>query len=109
MDNPYILPLSFITFLPALAALVIGFLPGGAKTPIRWITFGATVAVFIATLIMAAGGETWGFKTDVAKMQDLFSVSWIKSFNINYLMGADGISFPLVILTSFVSMLAMGA
>src|SRR6478735_5998267 len=42
-------------------------------------------------------------------MQDVFSVPWIKSFNINYLMGIDGISFPLVILTSFVCMLAMGA
>ena len=42
-------------------------------------------------------------------MQDLFSVPWIKSFNIFYLMGTDGISFPLVILTSFVCMLAMGA
>jgi NADH-quinone oxidoreductase subunit M len=42
-------------------------------------------------------------------MQDLFSVPWIKSFNIYYLMGTDGISFPLVILTSFICMLAMGA
>ncbi len=42
-------------------------------------------------------------------MQDLFSVPWIKSFNIHYLMGTDGISFPLVILTSFICMLAMGA
>ena len=34
---------------------------------------------------------------------------WIPSFNIYYFMGIDGISFPLVMLTSFVSMLAMGA
>ncbi len=39
----------------------------------------------------------------------MFSVPWIKSFNIFYLMGTDGISFPLVILTSFICMLAMGA
>jgi NADH-quinone oxidoreductase subunit M len=109
MDNFYIWLLSFVTFLPALAALAIGFLPGGAKTAIRVITLCATVAVFIATLLMAIGGKEWGFETGVADMQDLFSVSWIKSFNINYLMGTDGISFPLVILTSFVSMLAMGA
>ena len=34
---------------------------------------------------------------------------WIQSFNIYYFMGVDGISFPLVLLTSFVCLLAMGA
>ena len=36
-------------------------------------------------------------------------LSWIPSFGIHYLLGIDGISFPLVLLTSFISMLAMGA
>ena len=42
-------------------------------------------------------------------MQQAFSVPWIPSFNVNYFLGIDGISFPLVILTSFICMLAMGA
>ena len=42
-------------------------------------------------------------------MQNLFAIDWIPSFNIQYLMGTDGISFPLVVLTAFVSLLAMGA
>ena len=42
-------------------------------------------------------------------MQNVFSVDWIPSFNIDYFMGIDGISFPLIVLTSFVSMLSMGA
>ena len=42
-------------------------------------------------------------------MQNVFSIAWIPSFNIHYFMGIDGISFPLVLLTAFVSMLAMGA
>ena len=49
------------------------------------------------------------FSMGVAAMQDTFSLPWIPSFNIYYFMGMDGISFPLVLLTSFVSMLAMGA
>ena len=39
----------------------------------------------------------------------MFSVGWIPSFGINYFMGLDGISFPLVVLTAFLSVLAMGA
>ncbi len=36
-------------------------------------------------------------------MQHLFAYDWIPSFGIQYLMGIDGISFPLVVLTAFVS------
>jgi NADH-quinone oxidoreductase subunit M len=112
MDNPYIIPLSLVTFLPALGALALAFFPRDAKGAIRWFTLMITVAVFVITAWMAvpsAGGRTAQFDIGRASMQDLFSVPWIKSFNIFYLMGIDGISFPLVILTSFICMLAMGA
>jgi NADH-quinone oxidoreductase subunit M len=36
-------------------------------------------------------------------------VPWIPSFDIDYLLGVDGISFPLIMLTAIVSLLAMGA
>jgi len=113
MDNPYILSLSLITFLPAIGALVVAFFPRDNKAAMRWFTLGITVAVFLLTVWMAIprpeGADTPQFKLGVAAMQDVFSVPWIKSFNIYYLMGIDGISFPLVVLTSLVCMLAMGA
>ena len=34
-------------------------------------------------------------------------IPWIANWNINYQLGYDGISLPLVLLTSFISMLAM--
>ena len=49
------------------------------------------------------------FDTQVGTMQDAFNVAWIPSFDISYSMGIDGISLPLVILTTFISLLAMGA
>src|SRR5207245_6630798 len=111
MDNPYIIPLSLVTFLPALGALALAFFPKGAKAGMRWFTLAITVAVFLMTAWMAlprpAGGDNAQFSLGVAGMQDVFSVPWIKSFNISYFMGIDGISFPLVILTSFVCVLAM--
>ena len=36
-------------------------------------------------------------------------VPWIPSFDIHYFLGIDGISFPLVVLTSFISLLSMAA
>ena len=42
-------------------------------------------------------------------MQNMVCHSWIPRFDIYYFLGVDGISLPLVLLTSFLSMLAMWA
>ncbi len=69
-----------------------------------------TAIVFLITAIMALPSQgAWQFDTAVADMQKVFSVGWIPSFNINYFMGLDGISFPLVLLTTFITMLSMAA
>ncbi len=70
-----------------------------------------TAVVFLLTAVMAlpSEGGSWQFDTAVSDMQKVFSVGWIPSFDINYFMGLDGISFPLVLLTTFVTMLSMAA
>ncbi len=42
-------------------------------------------------------------------MQNMVNHAWIPAFDINYFLGLDGISLPLVLLTSFLSVLAMWA
>ena len=44
-----------------------------------------------------------------AEMQNVVKVPWISSFDIYYHLGVDGISLPLVVLTGFLFVLAMGA
>jgi NADH-quinone oxidoreductase subunit M len=44
-----------------------------------------------------------------AGMQGVVKLPWIESFGIEYLLGIDGISLPLVVLTTFISMLAAAA
>src|SRR3954464_1945078 len=100
--------LSWLIFLPALAALVIAFLPVRGET-LKWVALGATGIVFLMTLRMLFGGEHVQFQAGVDRMQNLFAYKWIPSFKIQYLMGTDGISFPLIVLTAFISMLAMAA
>ncbi len=60
-------------------------------------------------MIVPGVGDTWAFKAGKGAMQKTFSLPWIPSFDIDYLMGMDGISFPLVILTTFITMVSMGA
>ncbi len=109
MSNSNLL-LSLIVFLPALGALVLAFPIFSKDRPdaMRYFSLAVTGVVFLLTLLLLAGGNT-GFTAGKAEMQGLFAIPWISSFNIFYMMGLDGISLPLVLLTSFLSMLAMAA
>ncbi|HJT33338.1 MAG TPA: NADH-quinone oxidoreductase subunit M [Pirellulales bacterium] len=104
--------LSLVVFLPALGALVITFLPKDKPDVIKMVSLFFTVAVFGITLkllVQGQGSDAVYFQKGVAEMQNAFTAPWIPSFNIYYFMGQDGISFTLVVLTAFISMLSMGA
>jgi NADH-quinone oxidoreductase subunit M len=103
--------LSTIVFLPAIAALGIMLIPGEQKEAIRWATLAVTavVMVLIVGVLILPYDKGLVFDATNADLQDTFNHSWIPSFSIDYFMGLDGISFPLLVLTGFVSLLAMGA
>ena len=107
-SNPAVF-LSWLVFMPAIVALIIAFLPARGET-IKRISLVATVVLFIMSLGMIFGFGDWPkFQLETAGMQHLFAYDWIPSFGIQYMMGTDGISFPLIVLTAFLSMLAMAA
>ncbi len=115
MDNSYAALLTLVVFLPALGALVLAFFPKDRPEGMRLFALAVSAVVFVLTVVLAwptpAGGSAamTGFSIGKAGMQQMFSVPWITSFNIFYFMGMDGISLPLVVLTSFLSMLALAA
>jgi NADH-quinone oxidoreductase subunit M len=101
-----IIYLSLMVFLPALGALALAFFPRGNEEAVRYTTLAVTILTFMLSLGLFFDARGVQFKTGVADMQDMFSAPWIPSFGIQYLMGLDGISFPLVVLTTFLSILA---
>jgi NADH-quinone oxidoreductase subunit M len=105
--------LSLVVFLPALGALLLAFFPKDKPEAIKLTSLAVTVAVFAMTVWMILPGSSSAdsakFTAGVSELQNAFNLDWIPSFNIYYFMGMDGISFSLVILTSFVSMLSMAA
>ncbi len=103
--------LSLIVFLPAVGALALAFFPREKTEAMKMFSLLITAAVFVLTLLMIVpgAGEALAFKAATGGLQKAFSLPWIPSFNIDYFMGIDGISFPLLILTSFVSMVSMAA
>ena len=111
MESTYVTLLSLVVFLPAAGALALTFFPREQTEAMKWFSLAVTAAVFLLTAIMAlpsqAGG--WQFDVDVAEMQKVFAISWIPTFNIQYFMGVDGISFPLLLITTLITMLSMAA
>jgi NADH-quinone oxidoreductase subunit M len=105
--------LSAIVFLPALGALVLAVIPSSKDQTegVKIFALGVTIATFLLTLLMlvSGAGSSLGFEAASSELQLAFAVPWIPSFDIQYFMALDGISFPLVMLTSFSCVLAMGA
>jgi len=103
------LVLSLIIFLPAVGGLLMACLPRGMEDAVKVGTVGITAVVFLLTVLMALGVGESGFELQQAAMQNLVSFPWIPSFDIEYLLGVDGISFPFLLLTTFICLLAMMA
>ena len=116
LTQPALWPLSAIVFLPALVALILALpiIPKGREEFIRWVGLLTTAAVFALSLWMAVPAlfgvpQAAQFSVGEAGMQGVVKLPWIEAFGIEYLLGVDGISMPLVLLTTFLSMLAAAA
>ena len=90
--------LSVVTFLPLAGAAILIFVNKDKREAIRWITLGVTGADFVASLPLF-----FSFHAGNSQMQFLESVPWIPEYGITYLMGIDGISLFLVLLTTFLT------
>jgi NADH-quinone oxidoreductase subunit M len=107
LSNPAVL-MSLIIFLPTVAAFVLLFFPKGQDETMKQFSFITTIIVLALTVWIALPGAK-GFSLSTDQMQFDVSRPWIPAFDINYHLGLDGISLPLVVLTSFLSVLAMWA
>ncbi|MEZ6120391.1 MAG: NADH-quinone oxidoreductase subunit M [Pirellulaceae bacterium] len=102
MDNSA-LWISLVVFFPTVIALLLAFVPKGSDDLIKLITLVATIVTFCGVV----GVMMLPFDIEVAGLQNAFSLPWITSFDIDYFMAVDGISLPLLVLTGFVSIMAM--
>ena len=87
--------LTVITFLPLAGAGVLAVLPGRRSTLHRASALVITVATFALSLGMLAAYEA------APGFQLVDRAVWVESLNFQYILGVDGISLWLVILTTF--------
>jgi len=90
--------LTTIVFLPLVGVLLLLFVNKAAHQTIRWIALGVSLADLIVSLPL------WSlFDSFTPRMQFVEHANWIASPAINYSVGVDGISLPLVLLTTVLS------
>lgn len=96
--------LTTIIFLPVVAALLIPLVPdkGDGKT-VRW--YALTVGLIDFALTVYAFATQYDISNP--EMQLFESYAWVPSLDLNWSVGADGLSMPLILLTSFITTLAM--
>ena len=94
--------LSIILFAPLAGMLVLLLIPGSAKTAIKLWANIAAFGCFLVSLPLVSR-----FDKSVAGYQMVERADWIPSLGVKYLIGVDGISLLLVMLTTVVSFLAV--
>ena len=91
--------ISMLIFFPAAAA-VVGFLID--KNSMRQYGVVVTVVEFVLALLL-----WYHFDNGVAGMQFVQTLPLISSYGINYIVGVDGISLFLVVMITFMTMIAL--
>jgi NADH-quinone oxidoreductase subunit M len=91
--------LSIITFLPLIGAVIVLFVPGDWMK--KLVALATSVVTFLVSLLLLTGWQ------DSAGMQFMEEFAWMPDFGIYYRMGVDGISLWLVLLTTFLMIIAV--
>ena len=92
--------LSLVVWIPVFGGLLVLAL-GECCNP-RPIALGVAVITFLVSLLLYSG-----FDSSTAAMQFQENASWVETFKVNYHLGVDGISMPLIILTTFTTVLVV--
>jgi NADH-quinone oxidoreductase subunit M len=96
--------LTYMTFIPLVGAVIVLCLPSDAKALIKWVSVAATVPPLLLAIWLFVN-----FDRTTPGFQFQQQMAWIPSFNIQYLVGVDGISITMVLLTALLCFLCIFA
>ena len=102
MDFNY---LSAILFLPAAGAIIVAFISSKNDKAIRWVSFIFTAIPFILAIYLFISFDRSLGAAGAFQFEEKYL--WIAPLNAYYHLGVDGLSMPLVLLTTFLGFLAV--
>ena len=95
--------LSLLIWLPIVGGLLVLFsgpaeATGGGFRAYRWLALVVSVMTFALSLPLYLA-----FDTSVPTMQFVERSPWIQAFRVEYFLGIDGFSMPLILLTTLMT------
>jgi NADH-quinone oxidoreductase subunit M len=90
--------LSFLTWLPIAGGIVVLLFGDRGIRAGRWVALAIAVATFVASIPLYTNFDPSSFAYQFAEQ-----LPWIPAFHATYSLGVDGISLPLILLTTFIT------
>jgi NADH-quinone oxidoreductase subunit M len=93
--------LTLIIFIPLVAAIIVALIPPEREREIKWFSVIVSLIPLVLSIIV------WVLLRPGGGMQFVEEAAWIPTLNAYYRMGVDGISVPLVFLTTLLTTLSL--
>lgn len=103
--------LSYIVFIPLIAAAVVLVLPKKMESSYKWVTLAATGFTLVLAIIgiLSFDKDLSGFVGSESSLQLVEKTEWfsislgsIGSFSVDYFLGVDGINLSMLLLAAIV-------
>lgn len=94
--------LSLLIIIPIIGAIVVAFIPRQQRDVIKWAALMASLVALVVSLPLY-----FNFNNAASGYQFEEIYPWIPSLNIGYHVGIDGLSLFLVLLTTFLTVIAV--
>jgi NADH-quinone oxidoreductase subunit M len=94
--------LSLVTWLPVAGGILVMLLGDARAAAARWLALALALATFALSLPLYLH-----FDTGSAALQFIERRPWIASLHADYYLGIDGIALPLILLTTFSTVLVV--
>ncbi len=94
--------LSFVIWLPIIGGILVLAAGNQRSEVVKKLALGISFGTFFLSLPLY-----FGFDKSTADFQFTEHIEWVPAFNINYSIGIDGISLPLILLTTFLTVLVV--
>lgn len=96
--------LSLTLFMPVIGAIIIMILPREQERTIRYVAAATTLISLVLSLLVAIG-----YDRSLGGMQFIENIPWTADLGVTYALGVDGISIPLLLLTTLIGFSAVYA
>ncbi len=94
--------LSLVIWVPVLGGIAVLLAGRIGDSAVRWLSLAISLVAFVISIPLYTG-----FDFTTANMQFVEFAPWIEALNVNYHLGVDGIAVPLILLTTFMTVLVV--